>query len=1327
MSSSIESIWADMKKESDVSTQTKTTKIGFVSEHACNSSQDKEKKSKKGSSGSNLSSDKNKKKKGNKTNHKSETTEKRVTKSEILAGLRTPSQLPPDTLTVAVKEEDIPELKMSGEELVMRLQRPIQQTKDESLNVRRSALQLIHDLICIKLKDKLDDKTMTLLLDELSKAILKRFADCGGEKIRELAVDIMTYLISRCLNLIGLLPYLYPVVMDRLGHQHGYDTETNIFIHDVELHKAWKRGAAISRQDQADNGVEGAIVVKVIEPSEEIRLKLLKLMATLVITVVKRNNSNLLHPYFHDTILFIQAHLRDPYPEIKLEACKCLEFLARSTSLNQGMIYYALATARAILPSLRHRHAKVRAAAVRSFTAAVAVPFKAKCRGAGTDAIVDLIGYNAEDTIPIAAFYGNHTCVNYLAELCVDPVSSVRLETAKMLGEFIVSLPDRYDHRTRLVPFLLNAVNDQESTVCDIAMKALSIAGAEYEKENQEDVIERRQYGVDGDRRSVHHGLVLPFPFKERPRLGERLYVRGCTRRFLKPLLNELTDWKGKTKLSSARLLRTVIVYSEEALTQDLNVLVPELCAAFKVIEGNKDDKDVYLILCQCCELLGRFIAPDSYVPFLLPRLKGELAVLPGGIDGTGRALVLLLAKWFMRGSSPKELVKHAEELSGALTDEFVITSGIPELKSRALDACDSLVKALLNSGASLEAHYLASGRLAHKTKLLQSLIQGLLVWRHDARLTNSANTALARLACVEARDDAEAKKRVEKFYELHLALNTGSGSEVSSLSTAYTATDGGNKQLLTSTSTNSTTPNATTMATELKNVEWWLVTWLISKFSDSLSSTVCELYPLDVMWETNEVNHIIIVQLMTLVCDVPAMVLLMEKLDHMFNPHRMKEEKNTQSHLLELFKMKLFRKEWANILLETCSKLRIQCDGKDDKEGRLQHAVLSLYRRLCFNYKVSIHETIKKGNNNMPSSSNSISSGKINSQSQTGEDSVLSDDIWHMNSIAEFLLLCDSKNWNDHLRAKTDGIKCASILLTYLSPSIPVQSRLKSCSSLKYLLQMGLKRNSDGRMVRLKSFKKMHSSFMLEEFNATNNVVIKNDWLEIACMVCNPLVCMLEDPMDSIRIEVASNALQTLLYFVSPFGTFKVKNMSTIPLLSLEKELRNSEEKREVDSIDDDWDRINLSDVADATNEMLGNNIDDGLIHVAVVDYISFRELLHAIIPLLILNNSTDNSTDPWKPSTADNEQDVEEKEDQFIEALDLLLRQLAILDPFLFQQCLTDYTLVGRLGELDTHAELLINLEKAKQLNHEVSSQEESYATVTSVAMGVHDLELD
>jgi hypothetical protein len=70
-----------------------------------------------------------------------------------------------------------------------------------------------------------------------------------------------------------------------------------------------------------------------------------------------------------------------------------LTILCRCQELNQGFILYATALARAGLPVLRHRHAKVRFAAVEFVRSAIAVPHKAKWRGAGTDAIVDLIGY----------------------------------------------------------------------------------------------------------------------------------------------------------------------------------------------------------------------------------------------------------------------------------------------------------------------------------------------------------------------------------------------------------------------------------------------------------------------------------------------------------------------------------------------------------------------------------------------------------------------------------------------------------------------------------------------------------------------------------------------------------------------------------------------------------------------------------------------------------------------------------------------------------------------------------------------------------------------
>lgn len=68
--------------------------------------------------------------------------------------------------------------------------------------------------------------------------------------------------------------------------------------------------------------------------------------------------------------------------------------------------------------------------------------------------------------------------------------------------------------------------------VSAIALETLSKCGAEYEREHQDDIIERRQFGVDGDIRA-NHNKPLPRPFAGRPRIGARLYVRRNTRRFL--------------------------------------------------------------------------------------------------------------------------------------------------------------------------------------------------------------------------------------------------------------------------------------------------------------------------------------------------------------------------------------------------------------------------------------------------------------------------------------------------------------------------------------------------------------------------------------------------------------------------------------------------------------------------------------------------------------------------------------------------------------------------------------------------------------------------
>ena len=87
---------------------------------------------------------------------------------------------------------------------------------------------------------------------------------------------------------------------------------------------------------------------------------------------------------------------------------------------------------------------------------------------------------------------------------------------------FITCLPDRYDHHTRLLPYVLSFFTDDIKETRDMAVQAIEHCGGQYEAEHPDDVIERRQYGVDGDSRT-NVNATLPPPFAVRPRLGTRL------------------------------------------------------------------------------------------------------------------------------------------------------------------------------------------------------------------------------------------------------------------------------------------------------------------------------------------------------------------------------------------------------------------------------------------------------------------------------------------------------------------------------------------------------------------------------------------------------------------------------------------------------------------------------------------------------------------------------------------------------------------------------------------------------------------------------------
>jgi hypothetical protein len=281
--------------------------------------------------------------------------------------------------------------------------------------------------------------------------------------------------------------------------------------------------------------------------------------------------------------------------------------------------------------------------------------------------------------LPIAAFY-KHECgvtVNTLAELATDKAVAVRLTCCQMLVFLINCLPDRYDHQTRLLPYLLNFLHDENEDIRISAGIGIDSCGEQYESEHPNEIIERRQYGVDGDLR-CNHIDALPFPFTSRPRLGTRLFVRSNTRRLFVAVLAELTSWVSKTGLQSAKLLTILVVYFEEHVTMDFHDTILGIVKAVQHCKRELEKESTLLLnqLVLTLEIMGRFVEPQTYIKMLLSRATGDIdsstTFAEGGTHSEASCVANTLALGSMiRGTLPNVLLPYTFSLISKISSSL--------------------------------------------------------------------------------------------------------------------------------------------------------------------------------------------------------------------------------------------------------------------------------------------------------------------------------------------------------------------------------------------------------------------------------------------------------------------------------------------------------------------------------------------------------------------------------------------------------------------------------------------------------------------------------
>ena len=220
-----------------------------------------------------------------------------------------------------------------------------------------------------------------------------------------------------------------------------------------------------------------------------------------------------------------------------------------------------------------------------------------------------------------------------MAELSSHKNHRVRRRCCEMISHFLINLPDRYDHTQRLLPYLLSFVNDIVPATQRAALQCLETCG---QREHPDEVLEKRQYGVDGED-AIDYNNELPAPFTARPGLGARLFVRANTDRFFRALLGELSHWKEHTRRRSAELLLTLTVYCEEHLAKYFHHTIDAIAKVGANKRKALDQHDPTLATTQkIIRSLTKYLAGDEAMAIELARVQTMLdvrieAILPLG------------------------------------------------------------------------------------------------------------------------------------------------------------------------------------------------------------------------------------------------------------------------------------------------------------------------------------------------------------------------------------------------------------------------------------------------------------------------------------------------------------------------------------------------------------------------------------------------------------------------------------------------------------------------------------------------------------------------
>ena len=355
------------------------------------------------------------------------------------------------------------------------------------------------------------------------------------------------------------------------------------------------------------------------EPSEEVRLKMLDLLSSLL-----ESYSQDMVVYADDLIDILHQTIQDDCPSIKRKSAENISKLKgnhkRSLKAKGPNLVGPLAK------NLTHRQHGVRVAAVQAIG----------------DLVLSTDGGVFENV------------VSHIAQRIFDPSPHVRKQVALVTGAWLAEFPDRYSYFYKIVPLLIVALEEDIPDIRDAAAKLWQEGGWKWLEENKmSDKRLKDEYDYLTEDPAHYPAWI------ERPNLGCRTLVARSQHQIYPSILNDLKDWVVETRLKAAQLLYTVLYHSEQDVVMHTEKIFNCIYTAAK------DEENIIKEYARKCSIIvGYMLQPSIWTPFMMQRLS----------DDPSKSHLLILGG-LIKGSEKENIKDQLKEIAEGIADNSVCFS----------------------------------------------------------------------------------------------------------------------------------------------------------------------------------------------------------------------------------------------------------------------------------------------------------------------------------------------------------------------------------------------------------------------------------------------------------------------------------------------------------------------------------------------------------------------------------------------------------------------------------------------------------------------------